>query len=95
MDWSPGVAVDEEPVADDVAKIRRDERGGDPSDVVEGLQVASQGEVEEERGGAVVESAEEGDRSGEDLRGRWAGAVMKRGATLMSVKSERRARRRG
>ncbi len=61
VDWAPGVAEDEEPVADGVDEVRGDERDGDGADVVEGLQVAAEGEVEEERGGAVVERAEEGD----------------------------------
>ncbi len=75
VDGSPGVAEDEEPVAEDVDEVRGDERHGDGADVVEGLQVAAEGEVEEERGGAVVERAEEGDGAGEDVRGRWAGGA--------------------
>ena len=64
MDGAPGVAKDEEPVADGVDDVGADERDGDGTDVVEGLQVAAEGEVEEERGGAVVERAEEGDGAG-------------------------------
>ena len=67
VDGAPGVAEDEEPVADDVDEVRGDEREGDGADVVEGLEVAAEGEVEEERGGALVEGAEEGDGAGEDL----------------------------
>ena len=67
VDGSPGVAVDEEPVADDVAEVRGDEGDGDGADVVEGLKVAAEGEVEEEDGGSPVEGAEEGDGSGDDL----------------------------
>ncbi len=61
------MAEDEKPVAHSVDEIRGDESPGDGADVVEGLQVAAEGEVEEERGGAVVEGAEEGDGEGEDF----------------------------
>src|SRR3984893_2363519 len=61
------MTVDEEPVADGVDDVGADERDGDGTDVVEGLQVAAEGEVEEERGGAVVERAEEGDGASEDF----------------------------
>ena len=61
MDWSPDVAVDQEPVEEDVEEVRGDESEGDGADVVEGLQVAAQGEVEEERGRSPVEGAEEAD----------------------------------
>src|SRR5258707_8354698 len=67
MDGSPGMSVDEQPVADGVDEVRGDERDGDGADVVEGLQVAAEGEVEEERGGAVVECTEERDGAGEDV----------------------------
>jgi len=67
VDGPPGVAVDEEPVADEVEEVRGNEGGGDGTDVVEGLEVAAEGEVEEERRGSPVEGAEEGDGSGEDL----------------------------
>ncbi len=66
VDGAPGVAVDEEPVADYVDEVCSDEREGDGTDVVEGLQVPAEGEVEEERGGAVVECAQEGDGAVED-----------------------------
>src|SRR6266496_1764918 len=55
------MTVDEKPVAEDVAEVRGDEREGDGTDVVEGLQVAAQGEVEEEGWGSPVEGSEEGD----------------------------------
>ena len=60
------MAVDEEPVADHVDQVRGDQGDGDGTDVVEGLEIAPEGEIEEERGGAVVESAEEGDRAVEN-----------------------------
>src|ERR1700677_3851271 len=70
MDGAPSVApimsIDEEPVADDVDEVCCAQGGGDGADVVEGLEEGAGGEVEEECGGAVVESAEEGDRAGED-----------------------------
>src|SRR5260370_3079424 len=59
--------VDEEPVACDVDEVGGDEREGYGADVVEGLQVAPQGEVEEERGGSPVEGAQEGYGGYEDL----------------------------
>ncbi len=55
VNWALGVAVDEEPVADDVDEVGGDEGPGDGADVVEGLQIAAEGEVEKERRGAVVE----------------------------------------
>ena len=67
MNWSPTVAVDEEPVADDIAEVRGDEGYGDGADVIESLQVAAEGEVKEENGCSPVECAEEGDGSGDDL----------------------------
>ena len=66
VEGAEGVAVDEEPVADYVDEVGCDESDGDGTDVVEGLKVAAEGEVEKESRGAVVESAEEGDRAGED-----------------------------
>ena len=63
---APIMSVDEEPVADYVDEVGCDESDGDGTDVVEGLKVAAEGEVEKESRGAVVESAEEGDRAGED-----------------------------
>jgi len=42
VDWSPGVAVDEEPVADDVAEVGSDEGDRDRADVIEGLEVGAQ-----------------------------------------------------
>ena len=67
LDSAPGVAEDEEPVPDNVDEVCSDESKRDGADVVEGLKVAAKGEVEKERGGAVVECAEEGDRAGEDV----------------------------
>ena len=61
------MAVDEEPVADEVEEVRGNERDGDGTDVVEGLEVAAKREVEEERRGSPVEGAEEGYGAGEDL----------------------------
>ena len=58
------MTVDEEPVAEDVYEVRGDERYGDGADVIEGLQGAAQGEVEEENGRSPVEGAEE--RCGSD-----------------------------
>jgi hypothetical protein len=60
------MTIDEEPVAEDVDQVCCDQRQGDGADVVEGLQVTAEGEVEEECRGAVVECAEEGDCAGED-----------------------------
>ena len=67
MDGSPGMTVDEEPVAEDVEEVRGDEGDGDGADVVEGLQVAAEGEVEEEDGRSPVEGAEEGYGAEDDL----------------------------
>jgi hypothetical protein len=67
VDGAEAMPVDEEPVAYDVDEVCGDESEGDRADVVEGLEVAAEGEVEEECGGAVVERAEEGDGTGEDL----------------------------
>ena len=67
VDGAPGVTEDEEPVADYVDEIRCDERDRNRTDVVKGLEVAAEGEVEKECGGAVVERAEEGDRDGENI----------------------------
>jgi len=67
MDGTPGVAEDEEPVADDVDQVGGDERPGDGADVVEGLEVAAEGEVEEERWCSVVEGGEEGNGAGDDV----------------------------
>ena len=67
MDGSPGVTVDEEPVAEDVDEVRGNERHGDGANVIEGLQVAAQGEVKEEDGCSPVEGAEEGCGAEEDL----------------------------
>ena len=67
VDGSPGVAEDEEPVADYVDEVGGDECDGDGADVVEGLQIAAEGEVEEERRSAVVEGGEEGDGAGDDV----------------------------
>jgi hypothetical protein len=66
VNGAPGVAVDEKPVADDVDDVRRDQGGGDGANVVKGLEVAAEGEVEEECRSAVVESAQERDRAGDD-----------------------------
>jgi hypothetical protein len=67
VEWPPGVSVNEEPVAHDVDEVRGDQSEGDGTDVVERLQVAAEGEIEEERGCSVVECAEEGDRAVEDV----------------------------
>ncbi len=67
VDGSPGVTVDEEPVAEDVDEVGGDEGDRDGTDVVEGLQVAAQGEVEEEDRRSPVEGAEEGCGAEEDL----------------------------
>jgi hypothetical protein len=67
VDGAPGVAEDEEPVADDVDEVGGDECPGDGADVVEGLEVATEGEVEEERWSAVVEGFEKGDGAGDDV----------------------------
>ena len=67
VEGSPGVPKDEEPVAEEVDKVGSDEREGDGADVIEGLEVAAEGEVEEERRSAVVEGAQESDRAEEDL----------------------------
>jgi len=61
------VAVDEEPVAEDVDEVGGDESDGDGADVVEGLQVAAEGEVEEEDRRPPVKGAEEGCSAEEDL----------------------------
>ena len=61
-----GMAIDQEPVEEDVDEVCCDEGEGDGTDVVEGLEVAAEGEVEEEGGRAPVEGAEESDRAGED-----------------------------
>ena len=60
MDGTPVVSVDEEPVADEVEEVRSNERDGDGTDVVEGLEVAAKREVEEECRSSPVEGAEEG-----------------------------------
>lgn len=60
------MTVDEEPVAEDVDQVGCDQRQGDGADVIEGLQVAAEGEVEKKCRGAVVECAKKGDCSGED-----------------------------
>ena len=67
VDGTPTVAIDEEPVTEDVAEIRGNQGCGDGSDVVEGLQVAAESEVEEEGGGSPVECAQERDGSSENL----------------------------
>jgi len=67
MDWPPGVAEDEEPVAYDIDEVGGDECPGDGADMVEGLQVAAEGEVEEERGSSPVECVEERDGAGDDV----------------------------
>ena len=65
MDRAPGVAEDEKPVADDVDEVCGDESHGDGANVVEGLQVAAEGEVEEERGCSIVERTKERYRTSE------------------------------
>ena len=47
-------------------RLAEDERDGDGADVVEGLQVAAQGEIEHEGRGSGVERLEEADRLVED-----------------------------
>ena len=60
------VAVDEQPVADEVDEVGGDEREGDGFGEVRGLQVAAEGEVEQQRKDAPVEAVERGDGLGED-----------------------------
>ncbi len=74
------MAENQEPVADDVDEVRSDECPGDWADVIEGLQVAAKSEVEEERGSAVVERAEESDRQSEDFVVDWESHHEGRGA---------------
>ena len=57
----PMMAVDKEPVEEKVDDVRGDECRGDGADVVEGLEVASEREVEEQgkdAGGEGVEGAD-------------------------------------
>src|SRR6185312_15973322 len=62
----PVMAVDEEPVADEVDEVGGDEREGDGFCVVCGLEVAAEGEVEQQRDDSPVETVERGDGLGED-----------------------------
>ncbi len=66
VDGAEVVGEEQEPVAEGVDQVGGDEGHGDGADVVEGLQVAAQGEVEQERGGSGVERLEEADGLGED-----------------------------
>src|SRR6185312_6217715 len=66
VDGADVVAEDEEPVAEEVEQIGRDERDGDGARVVEGLQIAAQGEVKEERGRAPVERVQKYRGTAED-----------------------------
>ncbi len=68
LDRAPAVTVDENPVEEDVAEVRGDEGEGDGADVIEGLQVAAEGEVEEEGWCSPVEGVEEADGAFHDLR---------------------------
>ena len=88
VDGAEGVAVDEEPVADYVDEVRGDQGEGDGTDVVEGLQVAAEGEVEEEGGGAVVERAR---KATEPVRTAWSMGrrSMRNGAQTMMRMSVR------
>ena len=60
------VAEDQEPVAGGVDEVGGDEGEGDGAAVVVGLQVAAEGEVEQQGEGAVVEALHGGDGLGED-----------------------------
>src|SRR5215472_5661323 len=62
----PVVAVDEDPVADEVDEVGGDQREGNGLGVVRGLQIAAQGEVEQQRDDAPVETVECGDGLRED-----------------------------
>ena len=62
----PAVSEDEEPVSGGVDEVCGDEREGDGAAVVGGLQVAAEGEVEQQREGSVVEALHGGDGLGED-----------------------------
>ena len=58
---APIVAVDEEPVEEEIDEIGGDEREGDGTDVIEGLQVTAKGEIDEQRKHAEGEGAQHGE----------------------------------
>jgi len=62
----PVVAEDQEPVHTRVDEIGGDEREGDGAAVVVRLQVAAEGEVEQQGEGSVIEALHGGDSLGED-----------------------------
>ncbi len=62
----PVVAEDQKPVHSRVDEVGGDEGEGDGAAVVVGLQVAAEGEVEQQGEGAVVEALHGGDGLGED-----------------------------
>jgi len=62
----PGVTVDKEPVADEVNEVGGDKCEGDGLGVVRGLEVAAEGEIEQQGNDAPVEAVERGDGLRED-----------------------------
>ena len=62
----PFMAVDENPVADEVNEVGGDERECDGFGEMRGLQVTAKGEVDEQRDDAPVETVERGDGLRED-----------------------------
>ena len=68
LDGSPAVSVDQDPVEEGVTEVGGDQGEGDGTDVIEGLQVAAQGEVEKQCWGSPVEGVEETDGSFHHLR---------------------------